>query len=76
MLRERTVGQVERKRAAASWSLARRGLRFVLNDTVLALLGVLAAIAGLALAGVGLTWLVFRDRYGVGFFDYLTEVVF
>lgn len=67
---------MERTPPAKHWSLARRGLRLVFNDTVLALLGVLAAIAGLALAGVGLTWLVFRDRYGVGFIDYLTQVVF
>lgn len=53
-----------------------RVLRAVFNDTVLALLGVLAAIAGLVLAGTVLTWLVFRERYGVGYFDYLTEVVF
>ena len=54
----------------------RRVLRAVFNDTTLALLGVLAAIAAMALAGTVLTWLVFRERYGVGYWDYLTEVVF
>ena len=67
---------MERQRAANDRSLVRRVIRVALSDTVLALVGVLAAIAALALAGVALTWLVFRDRYNVGFFEYLTEVVF
>ena len=64
------------RRAANARSILRRVLRLALNDTVLALAGVLAAIAALALAGVALTWLVFRERYGVGFLEYLTEIVF
>lgn len=67
---------MERQRAANDRSLIRGVIRVALSDTVLALVGVLAAIAAIALAGVVLTWLVFRDRYGVGFFEYLTEVVF
>lgn len=67
---------MERQRAANDRSLIRGVIRVALSDTVLALVGVLAAIAAIALAGVALTWLVFRDRYGVGFFEYLTEVVF
>ena len=63
-------------RGARVASLGHRALRWMLNDTVLALLGVLAAIAVLAFAGVVLTWFVFRERYGLGFVDYLTEVVF
>lgn len=55
--------------------LRRRLLRLVFNDTVLALLGVLAAIAVFALAGTVLTWLVFRERYGVGYWEYLLDVV-
>ena len=66
---------MERQRAANDRSLIRGVMRVALSDTVLALVGVLAAIAALALAGVALTWLVFRDRYNVGFFEYLTEVV-
>ena len=64
------------RRAANARPLLRRALRLAWNDTVLALVGVLAAIAALALAGVALTWLVFHDRYGVGFLEYLTEIVF
>lgn len=67
---------LERQRTSADWSLIRRALRVARSDAVLALVGVLIAIAALALAGVVLTWLVFRDRYGVGFFEYLTEIVF
>lgn len=70
----KTHGQ--RQRASADRSLIRRALRVARSDAVLALVGVLIAIAALALAGVALTWLVFRDRYGVGFFEYLTEIVF
>lgn len=59
-----------------SWAaILRRGLAWLLNDMVLALLGVVAGILALALGGVALTWLVYRDRYGVGFLDYLTDVV-
>lgn len=64
------------RHAANARSLARRALRLACSDTVLALVGVLTAIAALALAGVALTWLVFHDRYGVGFLEYLTEIVF
>lgn len=64
------------RRAANARSLVHRALRLACSDTVLALAGVLAAIAALALAGIALTWLVFRDRYGVGFLEYLTEIVF
>ena len=59
-----------------SWAaMLRRGLAWLFNDMVLALLGVVAGIVALALGGVALTWLVYRDRYGVGFLDYLTDVV-
>ena len=67
---------MERQRPANDRSFIRGVIRVALSDTVLALVGVLTAIAALALAGVALTWLVFRDRYNVGFFEYLTEVVF
>lgn len=67
---------MERQRPANARSFIRGVIRVALSDTVLALVGVLAAIAALAFAGVALTWLVFRDRYNVGFFEYLTEVVF
>ncbi len=72
----RTGVALERQRASAHRSLIRRALRVARSDAVLAFVGVLIAIAALALAGVALTWLVFRDRYGVGFFEYLTEIVF
>lgn len=59
-----------------SWAaILRRGFAWLLNDMVLALLGVVVGIVALALGGVALTWLVYRDRYGVGFLDYLTDVV-
>ena len=56
-------------------AILRRGFACLLNDMVLALLGAVVGILALALGGVALTWLVYRDRYGVGFLDYLTDVV-
>lgn len=50
--------------------------RRIFNDTLLATLGVVAATCLLALGGLALDWLVFSDRYGLGFFDYLRVVVF
>lgn len=50
--------------------------RRIFNDTLLATLGVVVATCLLALGGLALDWLVFSDRYGLGFFDYLRVVVF
>ncbi len=50
--------------------------RRIFNDTLLASLGVVAAIALFALGGLALDWLVYQERYGLGFYDYLRVVVF
>ena len=50
--------------------------RRIFNDTLLASLGVVVAVAVLAFGGLALDWWVFHDRYGLGFYDYLRVVVF
>ena len=50
--------------------------RLIFNDTVLAFIGVVVAIAVLGFGGLALDWWVFHDRYGVGFWDYLRVIVF
>ncbi len=50
--------------------------RMVFNDTLLALVGVLVAIALFSVGGLALDWWVYRERYGIGFIDYLSTFVF
>ena len=52
-------------------SVARRILRLLKNDALIAALAVLA-VSFLACFGVAvLTWFTYRERYGVGFIEYL-----
>ena len=50
--------------------------RVLRSQTVLALLGTLAAIALFSFGGLALDWWVFYDRYQIGFIDYLRAFVF
>lgn len=50
--------------------------RMIFNDTLVAFVGVVLAIAVFSLGGLALDWWVFNDRYGVGFWDYLRVIVF
>ncbi len=51
-------------------------LRGVFNDTLVAVMAVVAACLVLAFGGLVLTWLLWHDRYHVGLLDYLMQVVF
>ena len=50
--------------------------RVLRSQTVLALLGTLAAIALFSIGGLALDWWVYNDRYQIGFLDYLRVFVF
>lgn len=52
-------------------SVVRRFLRLLKNDTLIAALAVLA-VSFIACFGVAvITWFTYRERYGVGFIEYL-----
>ena len=50
--------------------------RRIFNDTLLAFIGVVVGVALFAVAGLALDWWVYKDRYGIGFIDYLRVIVF
>ena len=50
--------------------------RVLLNDTLIAVIAVVGVVLLVALLGLVLTWMVFRDRYEVGFVEYLRLFVF
>ena len=52
-------------------TIARRVLRLVKSDTLIAAVAVLA-VSFIACFGVAvITWFSYRERYGVGFIEYL-----
>ena len=52
-------------------TVARRILRLLKNDTLIAAVAVLA-VSFIACFGVAvITWFTYRERYGVGFIEYL-----
>ncbi|MCY3620950.1 MAG: hypothetical protein OXH68_04465 [Gammaproteobacteria bacterium] len=52
-------------------TIARRILRLLKNDALIAAVAVLA-VSFVACFGVAvITWLTYRERYGVGFLEYL-----
>ena len=52
-------------------TIARRVLRLVKSDTLIAAVAVLA-VSFIACFGVAvITWFTYRERYGVGFIEYL-----
>lgn len=50
--------------------------RRIFNDTLLAFIGVVVGVALFAIGGLALDWWVYKDRYGIGFIDYLRVIVF
>ena len=50
--------------------------RRIFNDTLLAFIGVVVGIAVFVVGGLALDWWVYKDRYGIGFIDYLRVIVF
>ncbi|MCY3840790.1 MAG: hypothetical protein OXH09_19430 [Gammaproteobacteria bacterium] len=54
-----------------SLSIGRRVLRLLKNDALIAAVAVLA-VSFIACFGVAvITWFTYRERYGVGFIEYL-----